>query len=398
MIQSWMKLGTLAGLGIFLAGCASHHASSYHHGFASASSDPFAGKGSSYYRGSGPIPFGGGKYFVGNSYQVAGRWFTPREQPGYVKEGTASWYGEAFHRRRTSNGEYFDMNTFTAAHATLPLPSYALVTDLENNRQVVVRINDRGPFVGTRVIDLSKKAADVLGYRSKGTAHVRVKLIGPAPQDDSMGHMMAMNNAVHGGASMQQLVAMSGNTSARASTMVAQADDQQDDNPPYAPPNKGGTYSQQAMNDDSNGLYGDDPYASADAQDGTDQQVAQDDAPPPPRKSKARIQQQDFAASDDQGNLQPAGFAPPPAAPQAFVVRVAVFHDLNNARNAYAEVQDAGPARIIRAVGANGPLYRVEVGPLNSKADADSAMTAVQGVGFEDAKMVAAEPLQISMN
>jgi len=79
-------------------------------------------------------------------------------------------------------------------------------------------------------------------------------------------------------------------------------------------------------------------------------------------------------------------------------VRVAVFHDLNNARTAFEQVQAAGPARIIRAVGANGPLFRVEVGPLNSKADADAAMTSVQGSGFEDAKMVAAEPQQISMN
>lgn len=395
MRQSWMKLGTLMGLGLLLAGCA-HRSSSNHHGFGSASNDPFAGKGAAYYKGSGPIPFGGGKYFVGKPYAVAGRWFAPKEQPNYVREGTASWYGEAFHRRKTSNGEYFDMNTLTAAHATLPLPSYALVTNLENNRQVVVRINDRGPFVGTRVIDLSKKAADVLGYRQKGTAHVRVKLIGPAPQQDSMGHMMAMNNAMQNGASLQQLAAMSGNTSKQATTMVAQNDDQQDDAPP--PRMKGNSYSQMAENDPGVRKYGNDPYASADQQDAPDQQVAQDDAPPPPKKFKARIQQQDFAQADDQGNLQPAGFTPPPAEPQSYVVRVAVFHDLNNARTAYEQVQSAGPARIIRAVGANGPLFRVEVGPLNSQADADAAMTQVQGTGFEDAKLVAAEPQQISMN
>ena len=388
MVQSWMKMGTLGALGMMLAGCA-HHSSSNHHGFASASSDPFAGKGAAYYKGSGPIPFGGGKYFVGRPYAVAGRWFSPHEQPNYDKTGTASWYGEAFHRRKTSNGEYFDMNTLTAAHATLPLPSYALVTNLENNRQVVVRINDRGPFVGTRVIDLSKKAADVLGYRQKGTAHVRVKLIGPAPQSDSMGHMMAMNNALHSGASMTQLAAMSGNTSAKASTMVAQADDQQDNAPP-----QGGSYSQQADNQQaSDPKWGPDPYANS-----SDQQVAMDGAPPPSKKSRDRIKQQDFNNADGQGNLQPAAFAAPPATPEAFVVRVAVFHDLNNARTAFEQVQAAGPARIIRAVGANGPLFRVEVGPLNSKADADAAMTSVQGSGFEDAKMVAAEPQQISMN
>ncbi|MBG1231544.1 septal ring lytic transglycosylase RlpA family protein [Aestuariivirga litoralis] len=380
MVQSWLKLCALGGLGLLLAGCSHHRASSSnHHGFASAKADPFAGNGSAYYKGSGAIPFGGGKYFVGKPYSVAGRWFTPKEQPGYQREGTASWYGEAFHRRKTSNGEYFDMNTFTAAHATLPLPSYALVTNLENNRQVVVRINDRGPFVGTRVIDLSKRAADTLGYRKKGTAHVRVKLIGPAPKQDSMSHMVAMNNAMRNGASMGQLVAMSGDTSARATTQVASNDDPQD----------GGSYSQQAMNDPATQQYGADPYAS-------DQQVAMD----APKSRKKIVQQvaQDFNGTDDQGNLQPAAFAAPPAPMRSYVVRVAVFHDLANAKTAFEQLSDAGPTRIVKAVGANGPLYRVEVGPLNSKADADAAMTAVQGAGYEDAKAVAAEPQQISMN
>ena len=83
-----------------------------------------------------------------------------KEQPGYDKVGLASWYGPQFHRRHTSNGEWFDMNYLTAAHATLPLPSYAKVTNLQNGREVIVRINDRGPFVGDRIIDLSRQAAD----------------------------------------------------------------------------------------------------------------------------------------------------------------------------------------------------------------------------------------------
>ena len=174
------------------------------------------------------IPFGGGQYQVGNPYQVAGRWYTPREQPGYDKSGTASWYGEAFNRRRTSNGgslrhEHADGRACDAA----VLPSYALVTNLENNRKVIVRINDRGPFVGTRVMDLSKKAADVLAYRSQGTAHVRVQLLSAAPQVHSMSHMVAMNQAMSRGASMRTLVAMANDPSVRSSsnTMVADAGD-----------------------------------------------------------------------------------------------------------------------------------------------------------------------------
>ncbi len=124
----------------------------------------FEGNGSPYFKGTGKIPRGGGKFHVGKPYQVAGKWFTPKAQPGYDRKGAASWYGEAFHRRKTSNGEYFDMNMLTAAHPTLPLPSYARVTNLDNGKVIVVRINDRGPFVGTRIIDLSKRSAEALGF------------------------------------------------------------------------------------------------------------------------------------------------------------------------------------------------------------------------------------------
>jgi rare lipoprotein A len=175
-------------VGIGLSGCSSQK------NVKQSKLDPFAGKGSPYYRGNGPIPVGGGKYMVGKPYQVAGRWFTPKEQPNYDKVGRSSWYGEAFHRRMTSNGEYFDMNQLTAAHATLPIPSYVQVTNLENKRSLILRVNDRGPFVGTRIIDVSKQAADLLGYRHQGTADVRVKYLGPAPIDDLKGqHLLAMN-------------------------------------------------------------------------------------------------------------------------------------------------------------------------------------------------------------
>jgi rare lipoprotein A len=180
--NAWgMALTLLAA--VALSGCSSK----------TASLDPFAGKGSPMYKGKGPIPKGGGRYHVGNSYQIAGRWFTPKEQADYDKVGTASWYGPQFHRRMTSNGEWFDMDYLTAAHPTLPLPSYARVTNLENGRQIVVRINDRGPFVGDRIIDLSKKSAEILGFKTAGKAQVRVKYLGPAPLDDNGTHLMAMN-------------------------------------------------------------------------------------------------------------------------------------------------------------------------------------------------------------
>jgi rare lipoprotein A len=130
----------------------------------------------------GRAPTGaGGTYKVGKPYQVGGVWYVPREDPGYNKVGTASWYGSQFHAKATANGETFDMNAMTAAHTTLPLPSLVEVTNLENGRKVVVRVNDRGPFVGDRIIDLSRAAARELGYESKGLAKVRVRYVGRAP-------------------------------------------------------------------------------------------------------------------------------------------------------------------------------------------------------------------------
>lgn len=127
------------------------------------------------------VPRGGGTYKIGSPYQVKGQWFTPREEPGYDQQGIASWYGADFHGRKTANGEIYDMNALTAAHPTLPIPSYAYVTNLETGRTLLVRINDRGPYVADRVIDLSRQSATLLGYRDRGTARVRVRYAGPAP-------------------------------------------------------------------------------------------------------------------------------------------------------------------------------------------------------------------------
>jgi rare lipoprotein A len=182
----------------------------------------FAGTGSAYLKGSGPVPKGGGKYHVGKPYQVAGRRFHPKVQPGYDRQGAASWYGEAFHRRKTSNGEYFDMNMLSAAHPTLPLPSYAKVTNLQNGESVIVRINDRGPFVGTRIIDLSKRTADVLGFRGAGKADVRVQWIGNAPLNDRGNHLAMMNKTLRMGAGMKNLVAAAGGNAAPARNQVAE--------------------------------------------------------------------------------------------------------------------------------------------------------------------------------
>lgn len=132
-----------------------------------------------------PVPKGGGTYRVGKPYVVAGRTYVPEEDPNYRAEGLASWYGDAFHGRLTANGEVFDMTSLTAAHPTLPLPSYARVTNLANGKSVIVRVNDRGPYHGNRLIDVSNTAAKLLEFRDNGIGRVRVEYVGRAPLEGS---------------------------------------------------------------------------------------------------------------------------------------------------------------------------------------------------------------------
>ncbi|RWO48638.1 septal ring lytic transglycosylase RlpA family protein [Mesorhizobium sp.] len=124
---------------------------------------------------------GGGRDQLGKPYQVRGKWYYPKEDKRYAKKGLASWYGEAFHGRLTANGEVYDMTHLTGAHPTMPLPSYARVTNLKTGSSVVVRVNDRGPYHDGRIIDVSKRAAEMLDYANIGTAKVKVEYVGRAP-------------------------------------------------------------------------------------------------------------------------------------------------------------------------------------------------------------------------
>ncbi|MGQ0527500.1 MAG: septal ring lytic transglycosylase RlpA family protein [Alphaproteobacteria bacterium] len=143
-----------------------------------------------------------GLFKVGRPYEVEGKWYTPQETYTYTETGIASWYGPGFHGKRTANGEVFDMNELTAAHRTLQMPSLVRVTNLENGRSLVVRVNDRGPFKRSRVIDLSKKAAELLGITGRGTGRVRLDIMGDESRQiasaarmgqDTSGYEVAMN-------------------------------------------------------------------------------------------------------------------------------------------------------------------------------------------------------------
>jgi rare lipoprotein A len=122
---------------------------------------------------------GAGLYKVGQPYQIDGTWYYPAEDFSYDETGIASWYGADFHGKNTANGEVFDLNELTAAHRTLPLPSVVQVTNLDNGRSIKLRVNDRGPYARGRIIDVSRHAAQLLGFEGSGTAKVRVKILVP---------------------------------------------------------------------------------------------------------------------------------------------------------------------------------------------------------------------------
>src|SRR3981189_326208 len=159
-----------------------------------ASSDKFAGRVDPKYGVSSsprvvalgePVPKGGGTYRIGKPYTVGGRIYVPEEDTSYREEGMASWYGDDFHGRLTANGEVFDMASLTAAHPTLPMPCYARVTNLGNGKSLIVRVNDRGPYHGNRLIDVSNKAAELLEFKGHGVARVRVEYVARAPLEGS---------------------------------------------------------------------------------------------------------------------------------------------------------------------------------------------------------------------
>lgn len=137
----------------------------------------------------GEVPRGGGRYLVGRPYTIAGKQYVPQEMnKGQGQVGGASWYGDAFHGRRTANGEIYDMAALSAAHPTMPLPSYARVTNMKNGRSIMVRVNDRGPYHPGRVLDVSKRVADALDFRRAGTAQIKVEYVskaGLAGSDDA---------------------------------------------------------------------------------------------------------------------------------------------------------------------------------------------------------------------
>lgn len=189
-LETGVKFCAVVGIALLVASCATKSRIDTRYGVAASPKK---------YGAHDSIPKGGGRYQTGKPYTIAGRVYVPKKDArGYSEVGTASWYGPGFHGRKTANGEYFDQNSITAAHTTLPLPCYVRVTNLKNNRSIVVRVNDRGPFAHNRVIDLSQKTAEALDFRHFGTAQVKVEYIGKASLNGSDDHLLLASLSTNG--------------------------------------------------------------------------------------------------------------------------------------------------------------------------------------------------------
>jgi rare lipoprotein A len=273
------------------------------------------------------VPPSAGVYKIGQPYQVDNIWYYPREQPDYDETGIASWYGPTFYGRHTANGEMYDGNALTAAHQTLPMPVNVRVTNLENGKSLIVRVNDRGPYARGRIIDLSKRAAELLDVVATGTARVRVTYLsradinGAPPQETPPAIANALPAAPSGKVAMVALASVPGAA--------------------VAPPGK--THQM--------------PTASP-------------------------IPAEMFV------NNQPSGQVtrvPVPPVTRLYV-QLGAFSKLDNAKALLNKV--GGDLRISALQRGGQTLYRVRSAPLASVSDADAALARVTGAGANDAHIV----------
>lgn len=279
------------------------------------------------------VPPSAGVYKVGNPYQIGGTWYYPHEQPDYDETGIASWYGPTFYGKRTADGEIFDASALSAAHRTLPMPVNVRVTNLENGQSLVVRVNDRGPFAKGRVIDVSERAAQLLGFYREGTARVRVTYLGradrpngtPQPDETPVQVASALPAAPAGKIDVGKLDALPGAAVAVAPTV--------------------------------------DPLPS-----------------PLPSPEPAELD----------SNLKPTGQVTRIAVPSIthLYVQAGAFGSYDNARRLTARLNGAGGLNI-SSIDRNGArLYRVRMGPFDNVAQADAALARVNALGGTDAQII----------
>lgn len=273
-------------------------------------------------------------YKVGKPYQVAGIWYYPQEDFSYDETGIASWYGPNFHAKLTANGEIFDQNTVSAAHKTLQMPSIARITNLENGRSIIVRINDRGPFVNGRILDLSRRSAQLLGMEGKGTAKVRVQVLGEESR------ALAGKMKPDSGGNEPKLAQAAPRGSVQAESL---------------PPPPGATVKTSA------------PELSS-------------SAPAKPQRGMTVEAVERELATQEVKSV--------PIRTTSLYVQAGSFSRHDNANRLAARLTSVGKAQVQQANVQGKPVFRVRLGPLQSVEDADRMLDAVVATGTQDARVV----------
>jgi len=277
-----------------------------------------------------------GNYKIGQPYQIESVWYYPAVDYDYQESGIASWYGTKFHGRKTANGEIYDMNDLTAAHRTLPLPSYVRVTNLDNGRALTLRINDRGPFARGRILDASRRAAQLLGFERQGTARVRVTILAEESR--------TLAARLQGKTELATI-----GTPIKVGRLP-----QPDVRVESLPPLKGASV---APKSEVNGTP-----------------VVKPTAPP-----QSRVEQ-----------LKPAlGKVSYGAATSTNIfVQAGAFAKFHNADIVRAKLSGVGPIKVLQVLIGGRDLFQVRVGPLANIEDADQILNQVVGQGYSDARII----------
>jgi rare lipoprotein A len=297
-----------------------------------------------------------GNFKVGKPYNVQGQQYTPKEEYDFSETGIASWYGPGFQGKKTANGEKFDTNELTAAHRTLQMPSLVRVTNLENGRSIIVRVNDRGPFSRGRVMDVSSRAAELLGFKGRGTARVRLDVL--ADQSRQIAAAAKAGQDVRG-----MEVALNRQEQERLAMMGQ----------PAALPTPVEPILASSTSTSGKPLP---PLASA--------------SPP----SAYRTPEMEHPPPGVRGHFTNGIFYPDqdvtkfPVTPTSIYVQVGAFGERGNAERAEARLKSVGNAFAMPVVSRGRQLYRVRLGPITSVDEADILLNRVVDTGFKDAILI----------
>lgn len=292
-----------------------------------------------------------GNYKVGKPYEIGGIWYYPKVDYNYRETGIASWYGPGFHGRKTANGEIYDQFALTAAHRTLPLPSMVRVTNLGNGRSITVRLNDRGPFANNRIIDLSRRSAELLGFRVQGTAKVKVEIL--EAESRQLAALAQRGNSRGAGTTAQT----AGSTAPLGPVATS----------PTAAPVKAAPTVVVA----GESLAAPEGVAAAKS---TPSPVGK--APLPARRTITAAPEPDGVVTQSQ---VPA---------TNIFVQAGSFVRIANAERLRARLSSLGQTRIATAQVGDAQYFRVRLGPMVSVTEADRLLATLHGNGFRDARVV----------